>query len=298
MLKRDDLQIFAFCVGIATIFWCVNKLSGQFRRTDTLEVQYRLPSGLAFQTAPIKQLRITARGNGWDFFDTYQRPILIDVQPDDTLQSISNASLRETVNRIVGNDWDIISVTPEEINLHLESDTQKMVQVIIPTQIQLAKGYILSEPISPQPEKVLVKGAKTYLQQLQSIRTDTLKINNLNENNQQNINIAQDPILQYATEKITVTVKVEQFTEKTVFVPIVLKNAPVNVRIFPNKIRMTFNVPLSQYEKIQSTSFLLEADLEKDVKGSNIIPLSLQKSPTNIQNIKFSPKSVEYYFEK
>ena len=132
------------------------------------------------------------------------------------------------------------------------------------------------------------------------IQTDTLRFDKLKDSVAITIKLRENPLLKLNPTKIKAKIKTEQFTEKLLFIPIVVKNAPENLRIFPNKIKLECTVALSQYPFVDADKFIAEVDLKNiDFKTkNNTVAILLTLQPTKIRNIKFSPKSVEFYFEK
>ena len=94
--------------------------------------------------------------------------------------------------------------------------------------------------------------------------------------------------------------KSEQFTEKSLFLPVTVKNAPDSLKIFPNKVKTNFVIGLSQYDAISEKDFQLEVDLNGIPinQANNTAPISLIKQPAEVKNIRFSPKSVQFLFVK
>ena len=95
-------------------------------------------------------------------------------------------------------------------------------------------------------------------------------------------------------------VEVEQFTEKSLFIKVDVKNAPDSLKIFPERIRLTCVLGLSRYNEIAPEDFALEVDLKNIPLNTvnNTIPILVTKQPNYIDNIKLSDRSVEFFFVK
>ena len=84
------------------------------------------------------------------------------------------------------------------------------------------------------------------------------------------------------------------------FIPIIVKNAPQQLKIFPNKIKLDCTVALSRYAQLSSANFVAEVDLKGAALNSmnNTVTIVLSQFPNFVRNVKFTPKSAEFYFEK
>jgi len=82
------------------------------------------------------------------------------------------------------------------------------------------------------------------------------------------------------------------------FIPISVLNGPDSLKIFPDKIKLNCKVSLKDYDKVNYSDFKAEVNL-KDVTPeaeNNTIPVLLKSTPSNVSNVSFSPKSVEFFF--
>ena len=104
--------------------------------------------------------------------------------------------------------------------------------------------------------------------------------------------------MQYNISEAEANIQAEQFTEKSMFIPIVVKNAPQKLKIFPNKIKLDCTVALSRYAELNANNFVVEVDLRFSSGKGNTLPIILSKQSPFARNIKFSPKSAEFYIEK
>jgi hypothetical protein len=79
-----------------------------------------------------------------------------------------------------------------------------------------------------------------------------------------------------------------------------VRNAPQRLQIFPNKIKLDCTVALSRYASLSGENFTAVVDLKNvDVKSkNNTVAIVLLQQPSFVRNVKFSPQSVEFYFEK
>jgi YbbR domain-containing protein len=185
--------------------------------------------------------------------------------------------------------------------VYLEDEAFKEVPVQPLTQLKFVKGYQLADEILLQPAKVILTGPKNVLEMISVLYTDTIRGENLKKNMEQTVALQiPSQVLNCFDKTVKARLKIEEFTEKAMFLPLSVKNAPATYKIFPNKIKLNCIVSLSQYNNINPSLFEAEVDLGSVSTESknNTISVALVKQPAGVQNIQFMPKSVEFYFEK
>ena len=297
--RRTDRAILMVCIGIAFFFWTLNRLSNAYRSAVNVQLEYRLPVGKAFSREPIHEVKALLQGKGWDFLVTKHPKVPVNVSGD-SFQTIQSGRIREIVADQLGLGIDAIHLDFDEIKLRVEDEVSKLVPVVGISDLSFRKGFDLTQPIQLNPFEVEVKGPKSIVDTLRFVKTDTLRLSKLREDLTCKIRVSFNPLFRYNVQEVEALIKVEQFTEKSMFVPVSIKNAPTTIKIFPDKIKLTCTMGLSQYMKINPTNFTAEVDFKgvtPDVKN-NTLPIALIFSPANVQEVKFTPKSVEFYFEK
>ena len=289
-----DRVIFILCVAVALVFWILNRLSSSVKKNFSVDIVYQLPGNKAFSEPPTQNANVTISGSGWDILTHRLDKLYISIN-EDSLQTFSLRGLAA-----VQFGGDIQTIEPEVLSVTTENAVEKLLPVEQVSHISFAKGYDLSEKIQTDPEHVRVTGPKQIINNLVSVKTDTVFVKNLKDIFTYDITLSKNPLLRYNFEKVRVTMKAEQFTEKSLFIPIVLKNAPEKIKIFPNKIRLDCTVTLNHYSKVTAEDFIIEVDMRNATPNSknNTLPLMLVKQPDWARGVKFSPKSVEFYLEK
>ena len=289
-----ERAVLMVCIGIALCFWVLNRLSTKFRKTTPIRLEYFTPSGKALRWTPPQYANVNWQGTGWDLLTGSKPRVALTVESD----SIQTFYLRTIVAQQLGNE--VLSVSPEQITVEIEDIMTKRIPIEAVTQLTFGKGFDLADDIELTPSVITVEGAKSVLENLNSLKTDTLRFQKLKDTIETSIKIFTSPILKLSQNEVSVRLAVEQFTEKSIFVPLTVRNAPQRWQIFPNKIKLDCTVALSRYASLSGENFMAVVDLKNvDVKSkNNTVPIVLLKQPSFVRNVKFSPQSVEFYFEK
>ena len=287
-----DRAVLMTCIGIALCFWLLNRLSSSFRQTKSIRLDYALPKGKAFSVAPPQYVQVTMQGTGWDMLLGSDENIPLALNTD----AVQIYPLKNLIIQNLGNE--LVSSNVEQIIIQLEDAVTGTFPIEPVSNITFAKGFDLAQDLELNPSVVTVVGPKSLLENLESIKTDTIKAVNLSEKKALKIMLLTNPILQYNITETEVTMQAEQFTEKSIFIPIVVKNAPQRLKIFPNKIKLDCTVALSRYAELNANNFTVEVDLRFSTDKGNTLPIILSKQSPYARNIKFSPKLAEFYIEK
>ncbi len=283
------------CIGIALCFWLLNKLSTSFVKNIQISIFYNLPEGKTLNNIPPQYAFVTVRGTGWDILSGHSNnEIHLDLTPD----SMQMFSLR---NAFVQNNFsEILTINPDIISLGIEDAVSKKVKIEPIMNLHFEEGFDLAENIELKPAEVIITGPKNFIEKIKAIRTDTVNFNNLKEKVVKKVRLLSHPILRYNIQETEATIVAEQFTEKSLFVPILVKNAPEQLTIFPNKIKLDCTVALSRYAQLNAANFIAEVDLKGISLNSanNTVPIILSHLPVYVRNVKFTPKAAEYYIQK
>ena len=109
------------------------------------------------------------------------------------------------------------------------------------------------------------------------------------------------PGVNFETEYVAVIIPIEEYTEKTLEIPITCADIPprYKVRMFPASIAVTCRVPLSKFKDLTEKDFEITipfAELYENT--SSYQQVMLRKSPTWIHSATLSPDKIEFLIEE
>lgn len=299
---REDRAVLIICFSIALIFWLLVKLSQVYRTDKNVLFQLRIPSEKAFLETPPVDMVALIEGQGWDltfdFFSNKNIVLAFDLRQTDRLD-LDRAQLRTAINNSFSSkDIKIIELNYEEIHLLLDEKLNKKVPIQLCSSLTAAPEYELKDEPILNPDSIVVTGPASVVENITFWNSDSLIQQNVKNTILVELNLEKAPReLTLSSSKVRVEVPVEQITEKSFFIPINVLNAVDSINIFPKAIRLTCSVGLSRYEELSAADFKLVIDLkEATSSGSkNTAPIILQTYPDFVENIKYSPLSVEFF---
>ncbi len=304
-IPPGERKIFFICLGIALFFWLIVKLSQTFRTERGVAFSVRLPDDLSLVEAPPEDMRIQIEGQGWDLLFGYFRmtPVRLtfDLVENPVPSLLLDAPrLRSMLNdRLQPSDLEVTQlINYNSLLLEVDEKVSRLVPIQLRAQVQFAREYQLSGPLGIAPDSVRLTGPASRIDTLAFWPTDSLSLKQLKESYRGDLSLLHPPrVIQLEPESVEVEVPVEEYTEKSVFVPVTILNSRDSLSVFPAAIRINFIVGLSQYNKIISEDFLVQTNM----KGAgpddpnNTRPIELKEYPEGIRNIQFAPANVQYY---
>lgn len=303
----EDRRLLGICMGIALFFWLLVKLSQTYRTEKTVELYFSLPEGKAFSEMPPQDIVATLQGTGWELLYEFLRRSQIGLSYD--LRNVqdrfvlSRGQLRsDLLNRLSSGNMSIMELNYDDIVLLLEPKETRRVPVRLLQRFSFEQGYQMLGKPAIAPDSVTLTGPESVLSGFDQWETDSIVLTDLRATVSKSVALRNPPAGVHVTaDKVEVKVQVEQFSEQSFWVPVRVRSTADSVRVFPQTIQLTCVVGLSHYDQIDAGDFEIIADLEGlrlQKEQRNTVLLQLTKYPEHVKNIRFSPKSVEFFLVK
>lgn len=300
-----DRAILTICVGIAFIFWILNKLSQTYTTSKEVSIEYILPNDQAFVNAPPDAIAIEIEGTGWDLLYDFLSSAKVHLSYNlnrITRFQLTSARIRADIkNRLNAYDIKVLDIDFDPITVYLEKRTYKKLPIVLKGKIKYATGYFLRRPIRLIPDSIWISGPASKIGQLYEMETQPIVLNELKTDSEQELELRTPGAeIRVRQQRIKVAVAVEQFTQKNIFVPVRLVNAAANIRVFPGRIKLHCSVGLSHFNELSSDDFDAAVDLagQRPVPGNNIAAVQILRQPLYVEHIRYSPHAVEFFEQK
>jgi hypothetical protein len=292
---NKKLLIYLFFLLISIALWYLNALSKDYTTFVYYKVRYEnFPKGKALVSDMPEKLAFKVRGLG---FSVLKHKILaltrtIDFPIDNFRLNISRKDnqynyflltryAREWFSTQLTSDIQLIDIQPDTLVFKFADVVDRKFPVKPLLNLEFEKQYMQNGPFILKPDSVIASGPQVMLDTLRCLFTKELKRKHVKDTLTEDLELEPIDRLSFPISKVSVTVPVEKYTELNISVPIEAINVPdgMRVRTFPGSINVSCWVGVSSYDKM--TPFMFRV-----------------KTPPNIQNIRFSPKSIEYLIEK
>ena len=302
-----EALVFFFFVLLAFGFWLLQSLQQEYEISLTFPVKYKeLPADIAFDEEIPQQIMAKVKDKGSVLLNyTLGRTLLpIEVKLDNKeKQGVLHFSKKQIENDIQKQllaTTSLIEFEPQQIEAFFSQRKHKALPVKFVGDIQFITGFHLSDEIQIQPNTVDAYASAATLDTLYEAQTSVIEVKKGNKTVQRTIALRPIPGVNLVPSTVTVTLPIEEYTEKSLTLPIICKGVPhhYKVRLFPPEITVTCSVPLSRFKALSEAQFEVAIDyqeLEQNASGSCIVHLT--RKPEWVHTPTLLPMQVEFLLE-
>ena len=307
-IERRRLSAFVTCLVFAIFAWLITALSNPYKFTIKQAVNFiNAPQKRAFHSLQADTVNTVVQGTGWQllfakFYDD-KKIVNVDLHTLDTKNYVVlNAQLKQ-INAKKDARHEIISISPDTLFFDFTSRTIKKVPIQLVTAIKYQKQFAQSDKINIQPRFVTLSGPAEVLDRISVWKTDSIVLNGVNEDFNARVNLqnVKEGNLNVLPKSVLVNIPVDEYTEKTIEVPVKLVNNHnfYDVKVFPQKVRVTFTTSLTNYPDMNEDDFEAVADMELwRHNGYSVLPVKITRLPTYSKVVKIEPQNIDFIIKK
>lgn len=307
IFSKDALIFLAFLV-LAGVFWFVQSLDKQRETALRIPVDYMgIPEDIEIESRLPKQIVIKVRDEGLALMQYNKHntvPLALDMNRVYFGKGefvITADQLKNRLSRYVLPSTAVLSINPDTIYVKYHRLSSKVLPIKVKSNLSFAPQYILSRDIQVNPASVKVFGPQNILDTLKVINTEMIELRSLSDTVQVKAKLESNKSVKYAFDDVTLDVFVEMFTEGKKQLPVTIINDPGNmhIRIFPPTVNVSYNVGLSNFNKVKENDIQLVFDYSeaKETKRRHY-KLNVINNSQYISNIRVSPEDVEFLLEE
>ena len=296
---------FLFFLFLTTAVATLIKLSKSYNTQYNVAVALQdLPLNRSVNSIEPATIKVNAESSGFSLLaNSLDTPVLLVSLED--MQRLSNGNYSYKVDthvadiqKSLGGSHQIISTTPAQVKIVIDSLSSKVVPVSLNVAIQYGAGYGERDRAVAEPDSITVVGPSTLLEKLDSIPTQKVVVNDVSENVSKEVKLALDDFsdqLRFSSTKILFKQEVTKFTEGKSIVPITVLGDPNGrVKILPKTTEIIYTVRLEDYENIVPSDFLVTCTYVKSDNVSNYLSLKIARRPESIKAARLLNKQVKF----
>ncbi|MES2653644.1 MAG: YbbR-like domain-containing protein [Bacteroidota bacterium] len=307
-VERKRFLVLVACLLCAIGAWLFMALNNKYVYTAKTVLIYKdFPQKKAFKALQTDTVDLQVEGTGWQLLFARLR-----VSPQSITVSLDKLNNRnyilfseqlQYVNKQLETSQRVISVKPDTLYFDFSKRTNKRVPVKLRYDLSFVQQYGLASKIQLKPSYVNISGPQEELMKIKEWHTDSLKLVDIQNsvstrvaikaNNTANVSI-------YPTS-VGVKVPVDEFTEKTVEVPLNLINNKdfYDVKLYPKKVKVTFMVALSRYEEVDEDFIVANVDMnEWKILKHEKLTVKIARFPDYCKLVTISPRKINFIIEK
>jgi hypothetical protein len=315
MAFRKKVLIFGFFLTVSVILWLIIELGKRYSDTINFPVSYKnFPESKVLIDDLPDYLTLNVNADGYTLLrfrlSSKYTPISFSVNSfkmnrlpgaDSTSFYIETRLARDHILSQLSNDITLNKISPDTLIFRFSEVKSRKIPVIPVFQYTLDKQLILKDQLDMKPDSITVSGPDFIIDTIKAVYTKTSDVGRISRTTERDIDLQGIKFVYFKEKDVNVGFKIEQFTEKTLNIPVEIINLPkrTHMQSFPRFIQLTCQVGLSNYEKLSPDLFRAHIDYNEIAAGqSSKLKVSISRQPGFVQAIRFTPKTVEYIIEK
>jgi hypothetical protein len=309
-IERRHLPVFAFLLTLSTLFWILTVLSKDYTTTvhykadfidlpvdklliDEEEVDLHLQviapgfTILAHRLSFRNELPLSVssfipkkKGNYWNYFLLGE-------------QSISQ------IQEVIPTSMQLLHIQPNRIDLLLDEKAERVVPVKLKSSISFKDLFRQKEAVKLEPSTIVISGPKAVVEVFDEINTELLSLEDVDnfKNGEIEIQSLNHSEINYSAKNIKWELKVEQFTEGEIKLPIEMKNVPkgYEIKLFPDEVTVSYLISLDKFDLVKPDMFAAQILFDGDFKRQSV---NLSRQADFVENVRVFPSKVEYFLIK
>ncbi|TSD66100.1 YbbR-like domain-containing protein [Inquilinus sp. KBS0705] len=307
-IERRRLSAFVTCLVIAVFAWLFTTLSNPYKFTVKQILTFKnAPQKRAYHPLQSDTINAIVEGSGWQMLFSKMQPerkiVTVDLHTLESKNFVVLSAQLKQINAKKDPDREIIAFSPDTLFFDFSSRRVKKVPVQLVASLQYQRQFAQSGNITIRPTDVTLSGPAEVLEKITSWKTDTVKLRGLNQsfNSRVNLKAVSEGNLDVLPKSVMVNIPVDEFTEKTIEIPVKLINNHnyYDIKVFPLKVKVTFTTSLTDYPDANEDDFEAVADLDLWRKhGYSVLPVKVTRMPSYSKVVKIVPQNIDFIIKK
>jgi len=304
-----ETLIFLFFLLLSLGFWLLQHLQQEYEIEIAVPVRYRnIPPEMEITEEYPQEIIAKLRDKGnillnYSWLHSFS-PIevnLNEIQKTGSYQ-VTRRTIEANISKHLISTTSLLSFEPETITIAYNVLQHKEVPVQADISVELEPGYQISGDIIIAPEKVRIYATNNTLDFITSVKTVITEIKKAKQTLEIKVRIQKIDNVRMEPDEVTVTIPVEEFTEKRISVMIECNDLPDNfiLRSFPSAVEVVCNVPISRFRELEETDFEIQIPFEEfeTNRTSGKLMVYLTKQPSWVLNPAIVPSVIEFIIEQ
>jgi len=302
MKKNFYAIIISFLFSV--ILWISISLSNDYYATFEVPVKLiDFPAGYSTGSPLPETVSIKLKGKGWKLVSL---ELSTATDFDIPIGYEYGRRYANLYNFIPDNPWltsdvEVTSIAPDTLSFFIEKAFTKKVKIYPDVDLGFKPDYGLASQISVLPDSVVVYGPYSYLKGLDSIKTQTLKLTDLEAKITKQVPLEKIEGMQYKYNSVKIYLDVQKIVDRNfdnVFVKVIDAPSDKEVLLLPNKITVGLRGGVDILGKVDTSqvkAFVNYSEIATDSLGS-VLPQIV--CPGNISFIYSKPERLRYVLKK
>lgn len=301
-----ELLTFSFFLVLSGIFWLSTSLNEYYDREILIPVNIEgLPKNVVVSSLGGDTIHVTVRDKGFAvlnyLYGSRAHSIVVDFTKYSKTNGkaiVTNAELQKLVKQQLYASSALLSMKPDRLEYDYVKGLPKNVPVRLAGDVVPAENYYLAHS-QITPQTVTIFAGRHLLDSIKYVVTKDVSVTNFTDTVDFEVELKAIPGVRISPQKVTVKLFPDVLTEETVEVPVTAVNVPegIQLRMFPARVKVKFNVGVSQYRSVNVSQFRIEADYNSITSESEHCPIKITKTPIGVSKATLEVQHVDYLIE-
>lgn len=218
--------------------------------------------------------------------------------------SISTVSCIGNLSKLLNTDVDLIKVKPDSIRFIFGKSFTKKVFIKPQVQINYNIPQGIFKRIKVTPQFINISGDSVTLSKIDTLYTEKIVLNNLNQRVEQQTSIQLpeelEGLVALSNEKVKLQINLDEYAQKTMQLPVRVLNAPANtsVKTFPAFVNVVITAPYVLFDSLNILSVKAFVDYRQTLEKNEKLIVIVSSSINDSKVTQISPQKVEYIIRK
>ena len=306
--KSREFLIFLFFVFVSFCFWLLQVLNDDYETELSIPLRMKdVPENVVITSDIPKELKVGVKDRGTVLvnylFGQTLYPVTLDF--DDYADKgrqvrIPTVSLNKRIASQLNQSTKLSTFKPDTLEIFYTRGQAKKVPVKLQGEVKAERQYYISDVVF-SPDSVMVYAPKAILDTITSAYTESLYIEHISDTTRRRVELMPVKGARFTPSYNDVAFYVDVYSEKMVEVPVEGVNFPDDkqLRTFPTKVQVTFQIGMSQFDSVTSDDFRVVVDYNvlMEENAEKCKPMLVQ-SPMNVKHVRVSPQEIDYIIEQ
>ena len=213
---------------------------------------------------------------------------------------IPTSKLQNEIYQYLDKDIRFERMTSDSILFKTDKRVTRSIKVIPDVELSFESSYNLMGEITVNPSMVEISGPQEELDSIQFLTTKKIKYEEVNDSLTITYLLSEDERFQsldIVPKEVSILVPVDKFTEKSFDLPIEWNNN-VSIRTFPNKVKVVFLVPLSNYEQLTEQGIKALVNLTDGFQKKRKLKVEIKGVPDFAILLRIEPEKIEFIIKQ
>ena len=246
-IKPGKTTAFFICVLVAAFLWLVKSLNTTYTHTIKIPIEFKnLPQNKKPVYSIPENLNVAIKASGLKlFFILLNQPFNKLVVDFNNLKTVNRnyviTPLSVDFKSCLKFEANIKQINPDTLYFIETNGFQKNIPVKALVKIKCERGFGYKTP-EIQPSIITITGDSAAINNIDTIYTQTIILNNLNESVEKKLDVLKPNDQVYLQSNyVSLNIKVEKLIDHSLVLPVTILNKPVSAKsahVFPARVKI------------------------------------------------------------